>query len=184
MFLYCIQHHISMWDHNWTAETRVSEYPQHPLRRAPVTMPEPCTAAAPPPGGAGGRLAGGWWAVGGGTSAARRLPASARAVGRCARLGAHTVAGIGGAWAWAAWAGRVAAGGRLASGWWAAGGWLAVGWRAARVRCDGCRPARGQWGGARGLVCTRWPVLVVRGRGPRGRGGWRLVDPFMVILRR
>ena len=49
----------------------------------------------------GGRLAVGWRAVGGGTSAARRLPASARAVGRCARLGAHTVAGIGGAWAWA-----------------------------------------------------------------------------------
>ena len=142
-----------------------------------MTMPEPCTAAAPPPGGAGGRLAGGWWAVGGGTSAARRLPASARAVGRCARLGVHAVAGIGGAWAWAAWAGRVAAGGRLVGGWRAVGGRLG----AARVRRDGCRPVRGQWGGARGLVHTRWPVLVVRGRGPRGRGGWRLAGGWRAV---
>ena len=58
---------------------------------------------------------------------------------------------------------------------WAVGGRLGGGWRAARVRRDGCRPARGQWGGARGSVRPWWLVLVVRGCGPmhgRKGGGW------------
>ena len=132
-----------------------------------MTMPEPCTAAAPPPGGAGGRLAGGWWAVGGGTSAARRLPASARAVGRCARLGVHAVAGIGGAWAWAAWAGRVAAGGRLAGGWGLVGGRHECGATAAG-QCAGSGAVREAW-------CThggRYWWCVGAGRVGGEGGGW------------
>ena len=106
-----------MWDHNWTAETRVSKYPQHPLRRAPVTMPEPWRAV-------GGRLAGGWQAVGG------RDECGATAAGQCAGSGAVREAWCthGGPYRWCVGVGRCVSGGE-GGGWRAVGGRLVGGWR-------------------------------------------------------
>ena len=159
-----------MWDHNWTAETRVSKYPQHPLRRAPVTMPEPWRAV-------GGRLAGGWQAVGG------RDECGATAAGQCAGSGAVREAWCthGGPYRWCVGVGRCVSGGE-GGGWRAVGGRLVGGWRAVGGRCDCAGTAPGRGGAHRKRRSLREVALLLltlqlrRAILQPGKvGGWRAV---------